>query len=66
MQISLKVKTCSQFFIAFLQSTLMFEYLEKKDQCQSLTLTEIINCLAGSYLNVKKAIILATIWRIRG
>ena len=61
MQISLKVKTCSQFFIAFLQSTLMFEYLEKKDQCQSLTLTEIINGERGSYLNVQKAIFHATL-----
>ena len=29
---SRKTKTCSQFFIAFLKSTLSFQYLEKKDQ----------------------------------
>ena len=30
MQISLKLKTCSRFFIAFLKSTLNLEYFEKK------------------------------------
>ena len=56
MQISLKLKTCSQFFIAFLKSTLNLEYFEKKDQSQSLSITEIIKCETGSYLNVQKAI----------
>ena len=54
MQTSLKLKTCSQFFIAFLKSTLNFEYLETKDQSQSLSITEIYNCETGSYLNVQK------------
>ena len=61
MQNSLKLKTCSLFFIAFLKSTLKFEYLEKKDQSQSLSITEIINCETGSYLNVQKAIFHATL-----
>ena len=61
MQTSLKLKTSSGFFIAFLKSTLNFEYLEKKDQSQSLTITEIINCETGSYLNVQKAIFHATL-----
>ena len=61
MQTSLKLKTCSRFFIAFLKSTLNFEYLEKKDQSQSLTITEIINCDPGSYLNVQKAIFHGTL-----
>ena len=61
MQTSLKLKTCSQFFIAFLKSTLNFEYFEKKDQSQSLSITEIINCETCSYLNVQKAIFHATI-----
>ena len=61
MQTSLKLKTCSRAFIAFLKSTLNFEYLEKKDQSQSLTITEIINCETGSYLNVKKAIFHVTL-----
>ena len=56
MQISLKLKICSRFFIAFLKSTLNLEYFEKKDQSQSLSITEIINCKTGSYLNVQKAI----------
>ena len=63
MQTSLKLKTCSRFFIAFLKSTLNFEYLEKKDQSQSLSITEIINCETGSYLNVEKAIFHATLWK---
>ena len=61
MQTSLKLKTCSRVFIAFLKSTLNVEYLEKKDQSQSLTITEIINCKTGSYLNVQKAIFHATL-----
>ena len=52
MQTSLKLKTCSRLFIEFLKSTLNFEYLEEKDQSRSLTITEIINCETGSYLNV--------------
>ena len=31
MQISLKLKTCSRFFIAFLKSTLNFESFEKNE-----------------------------------
>ena len=61
MQTSLKLKTCSRFCIAFLKSTLNFEYLEKKDQSKSLSITEVINCKTGSYLNVQKAIFHATL-----
>ena len=64
MQTSLKVKTCSRFFIAFLKSTLNFEYFERKDQCHSLSISEIINCETGSYLNVQKAIFHATLPQI--
>ena len=64
MQTSLKLKTCSRVFIAFLKSTLNFEYLERKDQSQSLTITEIINCETGSYLNVQKAMFHARIRQI--
>ena len=56
MQTSLKLKTSSRFFVAFLKSALNLEYLEKKDQSQSLTVTEIINCETGSYLNLQNAI----------
>ena len=47
--------------MAFLKSTLNFEYLEKKDQSQSLSITENIKCETGSYLNVQKAIFHATL-----
>ena len=56
MQISQKLETFSEFFIAFLKSTLNLEYFEKKDQSQSSSTTEIINCKTSSYLNVQKAI----------
>ena len=64
MQTSLKLKTCSRFFIAFLKSTLSFEYFEKKDHSQSLSITEIINCETGTYLNVQKVIFHATLQQI--
>ena len=66
MQTSLKLKACSQFFIAFLISTLNLEYLETKDQSQSLSITEIINCETGSYLNVQKAIFHAKLQHVKG
>ena len=53
MQTSLKLKICSRFFIAFLKSTLNLEYFEKKDQSQSLSIAENINCETGRYLNVQ-------------
>ena len=63
MQTSLKLKTYSQFFIACLKSTFNLEYFEKKDQSQSLSITEIINWETGSNLNVKKAIVHETLWK---
>ena len=57
----MKLKTCSQFFVAFLKSTLNLEYLENKDQSHSLSITEIINCETGTYLNVENAIFHATL-----
>ena len=56
MKTSRNLKTYFRFFIAFLKSMLNFEYSEKKDQSQSLGITEIINCETGSYLNIQKAI----------
>ena len=61
MQTSLTLKTCSQFFIALLKSTLNLEYFERKGQSQTLSITEIINSETGSYLNVQKAIFHATV-----
>ena len=60
-QISLKLKTCSLFFIAFLKPTLNLKSFEKKDQSQSLSIREIINCERSSYLNVQKAILHLTL-----
>ena len=65
MQTSLQLKACSRLFIAFLKSTLNFQYLEEKDQSQSLSITDIINCETDSYLNVQKAIFHATLRQIR-
>ena len=64
MQISGKLKTFSEFFIAFLKSTLNLEYFEKKDQSHSLSINEIIHCETGSYLNGQKAIFHATLRKI--
>ena len=61
MQTSLELKTCSRFFIAFLKSTLDFQYFEKKDHSQTLSITEIINSETVSYLNVQKAIFHVTL-----
>ena len=63
-QISLKVNAFSGFFMGFPKSTLRLEYFEKKDQSQSLIITEVINCEAGSYLNVQKAMFHARIRQI--
>ena len=64
MQTYLKLKSCSGFFIACLKSTLNFEYLEEKDQSQSLSITKIIKCETGSYLNIQKAMFHARIRQI--
>ena len=40
---------------------LNFGYLEKKDQSQRLSITEIINCERGSDLNVQKAVFHGTL-----
>ena len=50
--------------MAFLKSTLNLEYFEKKDQSQSLGITEIINPKTTSYLNVQKAMFHASIRQI--
>ena len=44
MQISGKLKTFSEFFIAFLKSTLYLKYFQRIDQIQSLSITKIIDC----------------------
>ena len=42
MQTSLKLKTCSQFFIAFLKSTLNFKYFEKKISLKAEVLRKLL------------------------
>ena len=64
MQTSLKLNTCSRLFIAFLECTLKLEYFERKDQSQSLSITEVIKCETGSYLDVEEAIFHATLRQI--
>ena len=49
MQTSTKSKTFSRFFLASMKSTLNSEYFENKDQSQSLSITEIIDCETLSY-----------------
>ena len=61
MQTSRKLNTFSRNFLEFLKSKLNFEYFQTKDQSQSLSITEIVNCETGSYLNFQKAIFHATI-----
>ena len=61
MQTSMKLKTCSRFLIAFLKYALNLEYFERKNQSHRLSITEIINCETGTYLNVQKAIFHATL-----
>ena len=48
MTISLKPKTFSGFFIAFLKSTLSLDYFEKKDYSDNLSITEVNKCKASS------------------
>ena len=61
MQTSMKLKTCSRVLIEFLKYALNLEYFERKNQSHSLSITEIINCEKGSYLNPQKAIFHATL-----
>ena len=60
MQTSMKLKTCSQFLIAFVKSMLNLEYFDRKNQSHSLSIPEFIHGETGSYLNVQKAIFHST------
>ena len=53
-----------RIFIAFIKFTLNLEYFETKNQSQSLSITEIINCETNSYLYVQNAKIHARIRQI--
>ena len=55
--LSLKEKTFFEFFIAFLKSTLNGEHFEKKAECSSLSISEIIDSKRGGYLSAWKALL---------
>ena len=51
LQLSDKLKTFSQFFIAFLESTSNFEHFEKKDEPHSSSIYEVTDSERRAYLN---------------
>ena len=55
--LSLKQKTFSGFFIAFLKFTWNGEHFRKKGESSSLSISEIIDSKRGGYLNAWKALI---------
>ena len=55
--LSLKQKTFSGFFIAFLKSTWNGEYFPKKGESSSLSISEIIHSKGGGYLSAWKALL---------
>ena len=50
--LSQKQKTFWRFFIAFLKCAWNLEHFEKKDECPTLIISEIMHCERGGYLNV--------------
>ena len=60
------ISETENFFLIFhcvSKSTLNLEYFERKDQSQSLSIAEIINCETDSYFNVQNTIFHATLWK---
>ena len=55
--LSLKQKTFSGFFIAFLKSTWNGEHFQKKGESSSLSISEIIDARRGGYLSAWKALL---------
>ena len=55
--LSLKQKTFSGYFIAFLKSTWNGEHFQKKGECSSLSISEIIDSKKGGYLSAWKALL---------
>ena len=55
--LSLKQKTFSGFFIAFLRYTWNGEHFQKKEVPSSLSISEIIDSKRGGYLSVWKALL---------
>ena len=48
-------KNICEFFFPFAESTWNLEYFERKDEPQSLFVSEIKDCKKRSYLNAQKA-----------
>ena len=57
MALSLKQKTFSGFFIAFLKYTWNGEHFQKKGESSSLSISEIIDSKRGVYLSAWKALL---------
>ena len=55
--LSLKQKTFSGVFIAFLKSTWNGEHFQKQGQSSSLSISEIIDSKRGGYLSAWKALL---------
>ena len=55
--LSLKQKTFSGFFIAFLKSTWNREHFQTKGESSSLSISEIIDSKRGDYLSAWKALL---------
>ena len=55
--LSLKQKTFSGFFIAFLKSTWNGEHFQKYGESSSLSISEIIDSKGGGYFNAWKALL---------
>ena len=55
--LSLKQKTFSRFFIAFLKSTWNGEQFQKKGESSSLSISEIIDSKRRGYLSAWKALL---------
>ena len=55
--LSLKQKTFSGFFIAFVKFTWNGEHFEKKGECSRLSISEIIDSKTGGYLSAWKALL---------
>ena len=55
--LSLKQKTFSGFYIAFLKSTWNGEHFQKKGESSSLSISEIIDSKRGGYLSAREALL---------
>ena len=55
--LSLKQKTCSGFFIAFVKSTWNGEHFQKKGESSNLSISEIIDSKRGGYLSAWRALL---------